>query len=132
MYTDEDLSYELDYKIAELASFCLAWQLKLSEMPSLPGKTWGVDVEELHVATCIFPETDITEAEGETIDDPDSEYEGDNTPIDDELLDVVEEFALADEYHHHLDVEEEYVWSQQWEDDILDVEPQSSPRKRAR
>ena len=52
-------------------------------------------------------------------------------PIDDELLDVVEEFALADEYHHHLNVEEEYVWSQQWEDDILDVEPQSSPRQRA-
>ena len=101
-------------------------------MPSFPGKSWVVGVEELHAATGTFPGMDTAEIEGETVDDTDSEYEGDNMPIDDELLDVVEEFALADEYHHHLNVEDEYVWSQQWEDDILDVEPQSSPRKRAR
>ena len=121
----------MNCKISELASFCLVWQLKLSEMPSLPGKSWVVGVEELHAATGTLPGMDTAETEGETVDDTDSEYEGDNMPIDDELLDVVEEFALADEYHHHLNVEEEYVWSQQWEDDILDVEPQSSPRKRA-
>ena len=55
-------------------------------------------------------------------------------PMDDELLDVAEEFALADEYHYQLesDVGEEYVWGQHWENDILDVELQSSPSKRTR
>ena len=86
-----------------LASLCLVWQLKLSEMPPLPGKTWGVSVEELHAATCTFPGMDAIVTEEE------------NMPIDDELLDVAEEFALADEYHHQFesDVGEEYVWGQQ-------------------
>ena len=55
IHTDEDLSYESSCKISVLASLCLAWKLKLSEMPPLPGKTWGVSVEELHAATCTFP-----------------------------------------------------------------------------
>ena len=43
-----------------------------------------------------------------------SENEEDSMPMDDELLDVAEEFALADEYHYQLesDVGEEYVWGQ--------------------
>ena len=82
-------------------------------MPSFPGETWGVGVEKLHAATCTFPGIDTAETEGENMDDTDSEYEGDNMPVDDELLDVVEEFALADEYYHHFNAEEEYIWSQQ-------------------
>ena len=134
IHTDEDLSYELSCKISVLASLCLAWKLKLSEMPPLPGKTWGVSVEELHAATCTFPGMDAIVTEEENMDDVDSENEEDNMPIDDELLDVAEEFALADEYHHQFesDVGEEYVWGQQWENDVLDVELQSSPSKRIR
>ena len=75
---------------------------------------------------------DAIVTEEENMDDVDSENEEDNMPIDDELLDVAEEFALADEYHHQFesDVGEEYVWGQQWENDVLDVELQSSPSKR--
>ena len=80
--------------------------VKIKWMPSFPGETWGVGVEELHVAACTFPGIDTAETEGENMDDTDSEYEGDNMPIDDELLDVVEEFALADEYHHHFNAED--------------------------
>ena len=117
-----------------LASLCLVWQLKLSEMPPLPGKTWGISVEELCAETCTFPEIDTADNEEENRDDVDSENEEDSMPMDDELLDVAEEFALADEYHYQLesDVGEEYVWGQHWENDILDVELQSSPSKRTR
>ena len=103
-----------------LASLCLAWKLKLSEMPPLPGQTWSVSVEELHAETCTFP-GDAIVTEEENMDDVDSENEEDNMPINNELLDVAEEFALADEYHHQFesDVGEEYVWGQQWENDVL-------------
>ena len=69
-------------------------------MPSLPRETWGISIEELHAASCTSPEVDPADSEEETLDDADSENEEENLPIDDELLDVAEEFALADEYHH--------------------------------
>ena len=67
------------------------------------------------------------------MDDADSENEEDDLHIDDDLLDIAEEFALADEYHHQpeLDIREEYLWGQEWKNDILDIDPQSSSSKRA-
>ena len=120
-------------KVSELASLCLALQLKLSEMPPLPRETWGVSIQELHIASCTFSGMDATHSEEEAVDDADSENEEDDLHIDDELLDVAEEFALADEYHHQpeLDMGEEYLWGQEWENDILDMDSQSSPSKRA-
>jgi len=48
-------------------------------------------------------------------------------------LNAAEEFALADEYHHQVGdgMEEGITWIEQWEDDVLDMDPQSSPSKRA-
>jgi hypothetical protein len=117
-----------------LASLCLAWQMKLSEMPPHPDEIWGVSAEDLHTATCIFPFMHVVDIEEETIDDIDSENGREELPIDDELLDAAEEFALADEYHHQVGdgLEEGITWIEQWEDDVLDMDPQSSPSKRAR
>ena len=115
-----------------LASLCLARQMKLSEIPSHPDEIWGVGVEELHTATCIFPFMHIADIEEENMDDTDSEKEREDLSLDDELLDAAEEFALADEYHHQLgdSLEEEITWIEQWEDDVLDMDPQSSPSRR--
>jgi len=108
-----------------LASLCLAWQMKLSEMPSHPDEIWGVSAEDLHTAICNFPFMHVVDIEEETIDDIDSENGREELPIDDELLDVAEEFALADEYHHQVGdgLEERITWIEQWEDDVLDMDP---------
>jgi len=71
----------------------------------------------------------VVDIEEGTIDDIDSENGREELPIDDELFDATEEFALADEYHHQVGdgLEEEIKWIEQWEDDVLDMDPQSSP-----
>ncbi|KAL4061864.1 hypothetical protein V8B97DRAFT_2027067 [Scleroderma yunnanense] len=111
---DEDLRYELVCKSSILANICLAWQIKLSEMPSLPRETWGVSVEELQTAVCTSSVVHTVVSEDDTMD-ADSENELNEVPMDDELLDVAEEFALADEYHHQLkiDVEGGYIQGEQ-------------------
>jgi hypothetical protein len=54
---------------------------------------------------------------------------------DDELLTTVEEFALIDEYHNQLDNENfgdgDGDGDGDW-DDMLDLDPPSSPSKRSR
>jgi hypothetical protein len=103
---------------------------------SLTRDSWGPSPEQLTEAACIkvssiyvadYREEVISENEdGEDSEDADSAMGS-----DDELLATVEEFALMDEYHNQLGSEnfgnEDWDW-----DDALDLDPPSSPSKRAR
>ncbi|KAI6039183.1 hypothetical protein EDC04DRAFT_2895593 [Pisolithus marmoratus] len=106
----DDLAHELDCRASALAALGLLWQKQLREFPGLP----NID-------------------EGERLDDLDLEDEEElDEMLDDELLYVAEEFALADEYHQEFSdmASTKLPWDDEWEFDVLDMDPQSSPSKR--
>ncbi|KAI6041013.1 hypothetical protein EDC04DRAFT_2893585 [Pisolithus marmoratus] len=129
----DDLAHELDCRASALAALGLLWQKQLREFPGLPGESWGVTAEELNKKVVVphVLATDIDE--GERLDDLDLEDEEElDEMLDDELLYVAEEFALADEYHQEFSdmASTKLPWDDEWEFDVLDMDPQSSPSKR--
>ncbi|KAI6016833.1 hypothetical protein BKA83DRAFT_4059403 [Pisolithus microcarpus] len=130
---DDNLAYELDCRASALSGLCLMWQKQLRDFPGAPEEYWGASDEELHSmlqGPCsIFLDGD----EVERVDglDSDSEDEEDeNGVLEDELIYVAEEFALADEYHQSDLCLAEFSWGDDWDNDLLDMDPPSSPSKR--
>ncbi|KAI6023226.1 hypothetical protein BKA83DRAFT_4125863 [Pisolithus microcarpus] len=123
---DDNLAYELDCRASALSGLCLMWQKQLRDFPGAPEEYWGASDEELHSmlqGPCsIFLDGD----EVERVDglDSDSEDEEDeNGMLDDELIYVAEEFALADEYHQSDLCLAEFSWGDDWDNDLLDMDP---------
>ncbi|KAI6010472.1 hypothetical protein BKA83DRAFT_4503479 [Pisolithus microcarpus] len=122
--SSDDLAYELD---------CHASALKaLREFPSLPDENWGATNEELNRKMLVSHLLATSGDEEESLDDLAFEDEEGLEVLDDELLCVAEEFALADEYHQQFSdmASTDLVWDDEWEFDVLDTDPQSSPSKR--
>ncbi|KAI6029186.1 hypothetical protein BKA83DRAFT_4461857 [Pisolithus microcarpus] len=98
----DDLAYELDCHASALASLCLGWQKALREFPSLPDENWGATNEELNRKMLVSHLLATSGDEEESLDDLAFEDEEGLEVLDDELLCVAEEFALADEYHQQF------------------------------
>ncbi|KAI6006079.1 hypothetical protein EDD15DRAFT_2109794, partial [Pisolithus albus] len=96
---DEDLAYELDCRASTLAGLCLMWKKQLRDYPWTPEEDWGPSDQELHSLAQVPHFMYVDGDAGERLDGIESEGEGeDDRVLDDELLYVVEKFALADEY----------------------------------
>ncbi|KAI6037646.1 hypothetical protein EDC04DRAFT_2868602 [Pisolithus marmoratus] len=130
---DDDLAYELNCRLSKLAGLCLMWQKQLSDFPGAAYENWGLSNEDLHSMVQVPHLMCVDADDGERLDGFESEGEGeDDTVLDDELLYVAEEFALADEYHQHNDMLlAELSWGDEMDSDLLDMDPPSSPSKRA-
>ncbi|KAI5988921.1 hypothetical protein EDC04DRAFT_2614423 [Pisolithus marmoratus] len=128
----DDLAYELYCHASALASLCLLWQKQLRGFPSLPDESWGANNEELNRKVLASHLLATDGDEEESLDDLKFEDEEEPEMLDDELLCVAEEFALADEYHQQFSdmPSTDVVWADEWEFDVLDMDPQSSPSKR--
>ncbi|KAI6043824.1 hypothetical protein EDC04DRAFT_2890526 [Pisolithus marmoratus] len=98
----DDLAYELDCHASALASLCLLWQKQLRGFPSLPDESWGANNEELNSKVLVSHLLATDGDEEESLDDLKFEDEEEPEMLDDELLCVAEEFALADEYHQQF------------------------------
>ncbi|KAI6150895.1 hypothetical protein BKA82DRAFT_4013521 [Pisolithus tinctorius] len=128
-----DLAYELDCRASALASLSLLWQEKLRDFPGGADESWEARVEEwrnMDYAPLIM---DMDRNEEVGWEDLESENDdGDDEMLDDDLLCVAEEFALADEYHQQFSEMSltEFSWADDWELDVLDMDPPSSPSKR--
>ncbi|KAI6023465.1 hypothetical protein EDC04DRAFT_2869550 [Pisolithus marmoratus] len=131
---DDDLAYELNCRSSKLAGLCLMWQKQLSDFPGAAYENWGLSNEVLHSMVQVPHLMCVDADDGERLDGFESEGEGeDDTVLDDELLYAAEEFALADEYHQHNDMSlAELSWGDEMDSDLLDMDPPSSPSKRAR
>ncbi|KAI6018346.1 hypothetical protein EDC04DRAFT_2869985 [Pisolithus marmoratus] len=118
---------------SKLAGLCLMWQKQLSDFPGAAYENWGLSNEDLHSMVQVPHLMCVDADDGERLDGFESEGEGeDDTVLDDELLYVAEEFALADEYHQHNDMSlAELSWGDEMDSDLLDMDPPSSPSKRA-
>ncbi|KAI6009918.1 hypothetical protein BKA83DRAFT_4504202 [Pisolithus microcarpus] len=129
---DDDLAYELDCRASTLAGLCLMWQKQLRDYPWTPDEDWGPSDQELHSIVQVPHFMCVDGDAGERLDGIESEgEEEDDRVLDDELLCVVEEFALADEYHQQSDTSMgEFSWGDEWHNDLLDMDPPSSPSKR--
>ncbi|KAI6143416.1 hypothetical protein BKA82DRAFT_4331278 [Pisolithus tinctorius] len=129
---DVDLAYELDCRALRLAGLCILWKRQLRGYPGTPNENWGASDEELHSMVQGGHVIYIDGDNEERFDGLESEGEEDEDEVmDDELLCVAEEFALADEYHQQSDMPlEEFCWGEEWENDLLDMDPPSSPSKR--
>ncbi|KAI6103899.1 hypothetical protein EDD16DRAFT_1707918 [Pisolithus croceorrhizus] len=129
---DKDLAFELDCRTSTLASLCLMWQKQLRDFPGRPEEDWGASNEELHSMLqehhFIIMEAD----EVERVDNFESEDEDEvDGVLDDELIYMAEEFALADEYHQGDMGSANLLWGDVWENDLLDMDPPSSPSKES-
>ncbi|KAI5988459.1 hypothetical protein F5J12DRAFT_898192 [Pisolithus orientalis] len=129
---DVDLAYELDCRALRLAGLCILWKRQLRGYPGTPNENWGASDEELHSMVQGGHVIYIDGDNEQRVDGLESEGEEDEDEVmDDELLCVAEEFALADEYHQQSDMPlEEFCWGEGWENDLLDMDPPSSPSKR--
>ncbi|KAI5988027.1 hypothetical protein EDD15DRAFT_2464484 [Pisolithus albus] len=129
---DDDLAYELDCRASTLAGLCLMWQKQLRDYPWTPDEEWGPSDQELHSIVQVPHFMCVDGDAGERLDGIESEGEvEDDRVLDDELLYVVEEFALADEYHQQSDGPMgEFSWGDEWDNNLLDMDPPSSPSKR--
>ncbi|KAI6132563.1 hypothetical protein EDD16DRAFT_1514690 [Pisolithus croceorrhizus] len=129
---DDNLAYELDCRASALAGLCLLWKKKLKDFPWSPDENWGASDVELQSMAQVPHFICVDEDEGERLDGFESEGEGeDDGVLDDELLYVAEEFALADEYHQQNDmVLAEFSWGDEWDDGLTDMDQPSSPSKR--
>ncbi|KAI6156048.1 hypothetical protein EDD17DRAFT_1512765 [Pisolithus thermaeus] len=130
--TDDDLAYELDCHASALASLCLLWQKPLRGFPSLPDESWGATNEELNSKMLVSHLLATSGDEEESLGDLAFEDEEELEMLDNELLCVAEEFALADEYHQQFSdmASTDLVLDDEWEFDVLDMDPQSSPSKK--
>ncbi|KAI5985254.1 hypothetical protein EDD15DRAFT_2390194 [Pisolithus albus] len=129
---DDDLAYELNCRASTLAGLCLMWQKQLRDYPWTPDEEWGPSDQELHSIVQVPHFMCVDGDAGERLDGIESEGEvEDDRVLDDELLYVVEEFALADEYHQQSDGPMgEFSWGDEWDNNLLDMDPPSSPSKR--
>ncbi|KAI6135372.1 hypothetical protein EDD17DRAFT_1779101 [Pisolithus thermaeus] len=129
---DDNLAYELDCRASALAGICLLWKEKLRDFAWSPDENWGASDVELQSMVQVPRFIWVDEDEGERLDGCESEGEGeDDGVLDDELLYVAEEFALADEYHQQSDmVLAEFSWGDEWDDGLMDMDQPSSPSKR--
>ncbi|KAI6155911.1 hypothetical protein BKA82DRAFT_4349157 [Pisolithus tinctorius] len=125
---DVDLAYELDCRALRLAGLCILWKRQLRGYPGTPNENWGASDEELHSMVQGGHVIYIDGDNEERFDGLESEGEEDEDEVmDDGLLCVAEEFALADEYHQQSDMPlEEFYWGEEWENDLLDMDPPSS------
>ncbi|KAI6098777.1 hypothetical protein EV401DRAFT_2061976 [Pisolithus croceorrhizus] len=130
---DDNLAYELDCRASALSGLCLMWQKQLRDFPGAPEEYWGASDEELHSmlqGPCsIFLDGDEVER-FDGLDSDSEDEEDENGVLDDELIYVAEEFALADEYHQSDLCLAEFSWGDDWDNDLLDMDPPSSPSKR--
>ncbi|KAI6154752.1 hypothetical protein BKA82DRAFT_4010519 [Pisolithus tinctorius] len=122
---DVDLAYELDCRALRLAGLCILWKKQLRGYPGTPNENWGASDEELHSMVQGGHVIYIDGDNEERFDGLESEGEEDEDEVmDDELL---------YEYHQQSDMPlEEFCWGEEWENDILDMDPPSSPSKRVR
>ncbi|KAI5990497.1 hypothetical protein EDD15DRAFT_2198075 [Pisolithus albus] len=109
------------------------WKKQLRDYPWTPEEDWGPSDQELHSLAQVPHFMYVDGDAGERLDSIESEGEGeDDRVLDDELLYVVEEFALADEYHQQSDASMgEFSWGDEWDDDLLELDPPSSPTYKA-
>ncbi|KAG1856428.1 hypothetical protein F4604DRAFT_1590299 [Suillus subluteus] len=120
------MSFHLRAHAEELLSICVVWKKKAQEIPcAWPVKSWGPPNEDLlraardQVQSSFFQDDDDDESVGV---EEESDEEGDMAYEvgDDELMDAIEEVALADEYRYQ---DEDFI------DDIEDSFMPSSPTK---
>ncbi|KAI5980967.1 hypothetical protein EDD15DRAFT_2392327 [Pisolithus albus] len=115
------------------AGLCLMWQKQLRDFPGAPEEYWGASDEELHSklqGPCsIFMDADKVERV-DGLDEEDEDEEDEDGVLDDELIYVAEEFAVADEYHQSDLCLPEFSLGDDWDNDLLDMDPPSSPSKR--
>ncbi|KIJ58408.1 hypothetical protein HYDPIDRAFT_102707 [Hydnomerulius pinastri MD-312] len=99
----EDLAFELHRQSSNLVNICVEWQAQVHNIqcawPVPDG--WGPSTQQLSDAA-VLKEASVYMADyregGMEEEEEDREGSGSEFGADDELLDAVEEFALADEY----------------------------------
>ncbi|KAI5999920.1 hypothetical protein EDD15DRAFT_2386268 [Pisolithus albus] len=118
--TDDNLAYELDCRASALSGLCLMWQKQLRDFPGAPEEYWGASDEKLHSKV----QDKVERVDG--LDEEDEDEEDEDGVLDDELIYVAEEFALADEYHQSDLCLPEFSLGDDWDNDLLDMDPPSS------
>ena len=118
--TDAVLSFHLQSRADELVNICVVWKKKVQCIPCAwpVGESWGPSDEVLLQAACNQVQSSFWHEDDESVE---GEEEGDcNGDLeygeigDEELMDAIEDIALADEYR--------YNHSNEWVDDMDDID----------
>ncbi|KAG2101584.1 uncharacterized protein F5147DRAFT_746952 [Suillus discolor] len=123
------IPFHLRARAEELLSICVVWKNKVQEIPcTWPVESWGPTNEDLlraardQVQSSFFQDDDDDESVG-VVDESDEDGDLAYSEVrDDELMDAIEEVALADEYRYQ---DEDFI-------DDIDIEDSfmpSSPTK---
>lgn len=121
------MTFHLTSRAEELADICVTWRRKVQCIPCAWSVVdgWGPSDEVLLQATheqvqpSFQDEDNQSVGPGEENDEGDSEY---GEIRDDELMDAIEDIALADEYRYDIDPDDDL-------DDIEDSFMPSSPTR---
>lgn len=118
--TDAVMSFHLQSRADELVNICVVWKKKVQCIPCAwpVGESWGPSDEVLLQAACNQVQSSFWHEDDESVE---GEEEGDcNGDLeygeigDEELMDAIEDIALADEYR--------YNHSNEWVDDMDDID----------
>jgi hypothetical protein len=121
------MPFHLKARTEELLCICVIWRNKVREIPcACPVESWGPTNEDLlraardQVQSSFFQDDDDDESVG-VVDECDKDGDPAYSEVgDDELMDAIEEVALADEYRYQ---DEDLI------DDVEDSFMPSSPTK---
>ncbi|KAG2106897.1 hypothetical protein BD769DRAFT_1630671 [Suillus cothurnatus] len=121
------MPFHLKARTEELLCICVIWRNKVREIPcACPVESWGPTNEDLlraardQVQSSFFQDDDDNESVG-VVDECDKDGDPAYSEVgDDELMDAIEEVALADEYRYQ---DEDLI------DDVEDSFMPSSPTK---
>ncbi|KAF9243576.1 hypothetical protein BU15DRAFT_59931 [Melanogaster broomeanus] len=125
---DDDLAYELGLHCADLAELCVEWQtqVRMIPCPSPMAGTWGPSPEQLtEAARMKVSSIYIADYREEVVSEDECVEESEDSISN---LATVEDFALVDKYHSQLGGEDFGIGDWDW-DDMLDLDPPSSPSK---
>ncbi|KAG1900860.1 uncharacterized protein F5891DRAFT_1188357 [Suillus fuscotomentosus] len=131
------MPFHLRAHAEELLSICVVWKNKVREIPcAWPVEHWGPTNKDLlratrdQVQSSFFQDDNDDESVG-VVDESDEDGDLAYSEVgDDELMDAIEEVALADEYRYQ---DEDFIDDIDIEDSFMPSSPtKSTPKKRRR
>lgn len=124
MAIDPVMSFHLKYCADELLNICVVWKKKVQSIPCawLVNESWGPSDKALLQATYNQAQSSLKDENDDKSMELDEDGEGDlesGEIGDEELMDAVEEIALADEYR--------YCQDNEFMDDLDDIDDDHMP-----
>ncbi|KAG1797810.1 uncharacterized protein HD556DRAFT_1440770 [Suillus plorans] len=122
---DAVMSFHLQSRVDELVNICAVWKKKVQYIPCAwpVGESWGPSDEALLQAVCDQAQSSFhDEDDAKSVEEEEGDYEGDleyGEIGDEELMDAIEDIALADEYR--------YDHSNELVDDMDDIDDHYMP-----